>query len=363
MNQSLTNKEVAFIIFGSVVGSGIIAMPRIVGAIVGTGAWISILISTSMALMAVYVNLRVGYTFKDKSIYEYSEQLVGKFFAKIIITAYIVFFFLMTVYLIELSARLVKISILVKTPMWAIVLFYFALVFYSTKEGIGLIAKVSQIYGIVIIIGVFIIHVLMFTQGEVVNLRPLFYPVPISEYIYAAQKITMSFFGVEILSVISLSDSNKGVIKHGIYMILFIGIIYILIVESCISVMGINDIVNYTDTLLAAVRRINIQFLEIFKRIDGIFLLVLITSSFSTVMLYIYGTSFLLNKSFKRLSFKTWDSIVCAIGFILVLFPKTSYGRFAKLKPFIGYLGMACMFFIPIIFLIIIKVKKYDKKI
>ncbi len=365
MNEPLTNRQIALMVFGGIVGYGIMGLPKNIAEVAGTGGWIPLLITTVIAIIAGYMFTYLGYVHTEKTIYDYSTLLTGKFIGNILILMYIIYFFSLFTMVSRVSSELISLTILIKTPISVLVLVLLLVSYYGITKKLKGIGRICELYGITTIFLSLIIHILISTQGNLINLRPLIPPLGIVTYV---KSIPASIFailvGVEVISLIPFNRNinNKKVFKYVSFMILFIGFFYIFIVESCISVLGVDNIVYYNNSLMATIRRINIEFLQFLSRLDAIFLTLWIMAIFTSILLNAYATVFLLSKWFKRVSFNKLAFIVIVLGFFTSMLPKTLQDVQKNIK-LIGYFSIFTVLVIPLIFVIITKVKKYDKKI
>ena len=74
MNEYLTNKQIAFVIFGALIGYGVMVLPKQVAENAGTGGWVSILLATVVAVLLTYVITYLGYHHKNKTLYRYGPK-------------------------------------------------------------------------------------------------------------------------------------------------------------------------------------------------------------------------------------------------------------------------------------------------
>ncbi|SHJ80651.1 GerAB/ArcD/ProY family transporter [Tepidibacter formicigenes] len=362
MNESLTNRQIAFVIFGVIVGYGIMSLPKNIAENIGTGAWIVLIGATGIAVIFTYVFTYLAYIHKNKTLCEYSEILTGKFISRLIVFIYTVEFFLFSSLVIRAASEVIKLNILLKTPIWSISLLFFIVIYYAVIKGLRVVGRICELYGFVIIIIMLFTHILLFTQGELINLKPFILPLSIKTYIKASVTTVIPLLGIEVIAFIPFDkNNNKKVFKYGILMTIFIGFLYILVVESCISVMGVDTIINYHNALLATIRRVDIEQLQFFRRLDGFVLLIWIMAVFTTATLFSYGTSFFASKCFN-VEFKIITPIVIILSFIVSLIPKTTM-EVRNILDYIGYLAIINGGVIPLILLIITKVRRYDKKI
>ncbi|MBZ9686750.1 spore germination protein [Clostridium estertheticum] len=365
MNEHLTNRQIAFMVFGGIIGYGIMSLPKDIAEVSGTGGWIPLLITTVIVVIAGYMFTYLGYVHKEKTIYDYSVLLTGKFIGNILILIYIIYFFSLFTMVSRASSEVINLSVLIKTPTSVLALIILLISYYAITKKLKGIGRICELYGMIIIFLALIIHTLISTQGNLNNLRPFVPPVGIVAYLKAIPtSIFALLVGVEAIALIPFNKNinDKKVFKYVTFMIIFIGLFYIFIVESCISVLGVDSIIYYNDALLATIRRINIEFLEFLSRLDGFFIAAWIMAIFNSILINAYATVFLLSKWFKKISFNKLAFIVIVIGFFTSLLPKT-LEDVQKIIKFTGYLSIFTVLVIPLILVIITKVKKYDKKV
>lgn len=364
MRDYITNRQMSFIIFGIVLGYGVINIPKDIAENAGTGGWVPILIGTVIAIIFTYIITYLGYVYKNKTIYEYCPLLTGKTIALIIISIYSVYYFLLFTMIMRVASETIKLTILLKTPVWVIILAFLIVVYYSVINNFRTIARICEIYGIIIIIIALIIHISMFTQGKLINMKPFFVVEDIPAYLKSTVVTIFPFIGVEILMIIPFNkkENNRNIFKYTVFMMALIGMLYIVVVESCISVIGVEGIVQYKASLYAAIRRVDIEKFEMFRRLDSIFIIGWIMVIFCSLTLTSYGCVFLTSKLLKKSQSKLLIFIVFVISYIVAQIPDTMT-QIEKVIDYTGYLSLFTMFLVPLILLIITKVKKYDKKI
>lgn len=358
MKETLTNKQIAFVIFQIVVGYGIVGIPKKVTEIGGTGGWITLVISTIIFILITNMFLYLGYTHKNKTIYEYSESLVGTYVSKLIVVLYIFYFTLFSSSLIRICSETIKITIFEKTPTMAFIISFYLILYYTVIKRLRVFARLSEIYGIIFIIVILIIQFIMFTSGDYVNLRPFMITEAIPAYFSSIPDLLFSFYGVEIIAIIPLcAKNNRNVFKYSSIMMCFIGFLYIIIVESCISLMGVDNVIQYKDALFVAIRRLDIPYLEILRRPDGIFIMAWLMSLICTIIGTAYASVVMLSKLFSKTPFNLITAAYILVSFFICKIPKTLF-QAEDLITFINYFGIIPVFIIPLILSIITKVKK-----
>lgn len=361
MNETLTNKQIAFVIFQIVVGYGIVGLPKKIAEIGGTGGWITLLLSTLIFILITNMFLYLGHTHKNQTLYEYSESLVGKYLSKLIVIVYITYFTLFSTSLIRISSETIKITVFEKTPAIVFIINFYLILYYTIIKRLRVFARLSEIYGIIFIIAILIIQFIMFTSGDYINLRPFIVAEDIPTYLSGIPKILFSFYGIEIVAIIPLCrENNKNVFKYASIMVGFIGFLYIIIVESSISLMGVDNIVYYQDALFVAIRRLDIPYLEFLRRPDGIFIMAWLMSLICTTIGTAYGAVVLLSKLFNKIPFNLITATYILMSFAICRMPKTLF-QVNDLITFVNNFGVIPVFIIPLVLTIITKIKNRTK--
>jgi len=362
MNTPLTNRQIAFVVYCTIVGFGIIGIPRDMAEAGGTGGWIPVAILTVIFMLNVYIISYLGYINHDKTLLEYSERLVGKFFTRIIAVIYSIYFFMYFTFITRIYAETVRITMLPRTPSWVITFVFFLLLYYSISKGLNVIVRVCEMYGFINIVGNIFMSIIIFTQGEIINIRPLFVEEDLTMYLSGTSKLIFAFLGGEMLFMIPFSkEKNSKVFKYAPAIVGIIGAMYILIGESAISIGGIELVKLYKASVFNVVRGLDVPYLEILRRLDGIYIIVWSLNIICSLSLWGYGVQQCINKGMKIKENKFILALIISAGFITAQIPKST-NDVEKLLKYNGYLGYITSLSIPLILLIITKVKKYDKK-
>lgn len=364
MKETITNRQIALMVFGGIVAYGVIGLPKDIAEAAGTGGWIPLLATTVIVIFAGYMFTYLGYVHTEKTIYEYTLLLTGKIIGNLLMLIYILYFFVLFTMESRISSEIISLAILVKTPVYALVLVFLLVAFYGVTKRLKGVGIICEFYGILVIIFGLIIDVLISTQGNLINIKPFIPPLGMSTYLKAIPKSIFALLvGVEVIALIPFNKkvNDKKVFRYVTLMVTFIGFLYIFIFESCISVLGVDNIIYYDDALLATIRRINIEPLEFLSRLDGIFILAWTITIYTTILIYAHAAVFLLSKWIKKISYNRLAFIVISAGFFIAMLPKTM-DDVKKVIKYIGYGSILTVLVIPLILIIITKVKKYDKK-
>lgn len=362
MKKFISNAQILSVLYCVIFAYGVINLPQRVAKSAGTGGWVSLLIATIIFVFITYIITKLQYTFEGKTLPEYSQKLTGKFFTYIIAIFNIAYCFTFFTMLTRGYCDTIRIVILSKTPVIYLCLLFYLVLCYVLLNGLNVIARICQIYGFIIIIGTIVINTILFTQGEIVQIKPLFVTNNIMVYLKAVLQMILPLAGIEIAFVIPLSRNiNKGIHKYSILLMAFIGLLYIYIVESAFSVGGVSLIINSQVALFSISNGVDVPFAEIFLRLDIVYLIVWTMLAMCSLSMWGYAVVTFINKIFKNINYSFVVIITTTISFILSQVPR-SMKQVDLILNINAYFGILIIFIIPCILYAITKVKKYDKK-
>lgn len=362
MNTFLTNKQISFILYCIIIGYGVINIPKNAAEAAGTGSWLSILIATIIFMVIAYMITYLQYIYAGETLYEYSSRLVGKLITHIFVVIFGIYFFVNFSMIIRLYAEIIKLTILINTPITYICILFYIVICYALTKGLNVIARMCEIYGFLNLVGFIFVNSLLITKGNSLNIRPLFVIEDLTSYLKATSSMALPFLGMEMLLFIPISKTkNKNILKYTTLMIGFIGIIYIYIVESTISVVGIDTVIYLKESIFTIVRGVDLPYLEFIRRLDGVYIIFWTMNIVCALSLWGYGVTIIISKLSKDIKYNYIAIAITFISFVFSQLPKTKDQAELIIK-YNSYFGIISSAVIPAILLFITKVKKYDNQ-
>lgn len=303
MNNGVTNRQLFFIIIVSMMGFSAVEIPKIMVEAAGTGAWFSLLIGAVFFALDVLMLVYLGEVYKGKSLFEYSQLLIGKIGSGVFCVIYILYFFILLTFVVRTSADIIKAEILYKTPLWSTMLLLLSVSLFAASKGVTHLARISEFLGLIVLIVGFILQFTTFTQGNLLNMLPLFESEEIGRYFRALPSTIFCFLGFEVITIIPFTKrNNKNSFWAAPAAVLLLCLYFIIIILSCGSVLGVDDIIHYDYPLLTAIRRLDIASLDFAKRLDLFFIMAWLTSTFCLTSMLSYTTAAYTKKIFPKLN-------------------------------------------------------------
>ena len=360
LEKHVSNRQLFFIIFITLSSFSIAELPKTMARSAGTGAWVPLLLATFFFSFAVAVITYLGNLFKGKTLFEYSTLLTGKFATYCFTGIYILYFFGVLSMLLRSGAEVIKLEILFKTPIWATMFALLLLSGYAASKEISNIARIFEFFGYILVLTILSFSVEMYIFGNTLNMLPLFDFKEVNAYIKALPLAIMPFLGIEVLTIIPLSKANgKKAIWYSMSGILAVCVFYILVVYLTYMLVGVEDSKNYKDALFVGIRLLDIEMLQFLKRFDIIAFMVWIFIMFCTLTIITYTVSKYTHKIFSKANNYRVLIIVSVLAYVAALLP-ASYNEATQILTYLTmYFGVVPAFLIPMILLIVAKVKKY----
>ncbi|MCT4596812.1 MAG: spore germination protein [Vallitalea sp.] len=364
MNSSLTGKQISYLLFGITMGYAVLSIPKNVAEKGGTGGWMVVIVGVIITIVLSQMFIYVGTYFTNETMDEYLPKLTGNFISYCIIIIFAIYTFLVGTLIARLTCETIRLTMLIHTPVWALCVLLLFVSFYSMTKSFQSLGRIAEIFGMIIIIFGIMIFTIIFTQGKITNIKPIFAFSEI-DFFGTLSVIGFSLTGLEIFPIIPMHNNKKEISKNIIIIQLIIGFMYILIIECCISVMGVESIIKYEETLFATMRRIELPQLQFLKRIDGIFLIVWLLALYFTVLYECYITVYFTEKLIKvnKASDKNKNIIILIIFIIsiIVCLAPSSLLETKSILNIIGYVGIGINIGLPLILFILTKLKKNKK--
>ena len=362
MTEGVSNYQIFCILFLGIAGFSLMGLPKVIAEHMGTGGWVSIILTAVIFTGVAYLHAYLAYNNKDKVFFDYSKKLIGSFLTFFFSIIYMLYSFAAFTLMNRLVADIIMKILLPNTPIWAILLPMVLVVYFAVTRGLSNIGRLFEVTFFIVLPTMFFIHLIMFTQGEYVNIQPFFNASKIPDYIKGLQYTIIPFIGFELLTVIPVTkNNNKRLYRYVTLTPLAIASLYIYLLESVFSIVNTNEIVYYKDALAVAIRRIDAPFLQFLRRLDSLFFLIWVLSVFSTLVIISYTTVTYTRKITGSNRGIIPFIIFTASFFIGIMIPE--YDQAEKMFDYIfTYFGVIPALIIPLIVLTAMKVKKNDVK-
>lgn len=353
--KMLSISQFTFVIIQAQIGVGLLSLPYVVHKHAGHDGWISTLLAGIGVFLLLLIMWLLGKRFPKDTIYEYSSKIVGKYIGIVISYLYILFFFIVSIYVVVLTISTLKKWILTFTPPYVLVIFIVGTGVYLAKENLKVIGRFFTFVCILIFFLIFF----EFCSYNNVNYRYLF-PVGqagVKNIILGAHDALISMMGFEFILVLFpyVKAKPNKILKAGTISISFVSLLYTFFLITSYMSFSKAEIAIVPEPILYLLKSLSY---EVIERLDLVFLSIWVVPILTSFVTYLYLTSFGISKllKFKNHS-KTTIITGLAIAIICIFVPQSEefITKFGTLLSFISYFFI---FVLPLILLIISFIRK-----
>ncbi len=360
VKSAVTNRQIFFLLYLTLTTYTIINIPKVLAQQAGRAAWVPILLVAAVFSLFVIIIVHLGNMFPGKMLFEYSQEIVGKFLAYVLSFYMVVYFSMVAIFFNIQLANVLKAEFFPKTPFWAMLIAGVAVFGCIAYKGVNSVARFFEIIGPIYLFTAIATHVIMLTQGNLNSIQPLFQASQMPRYLTATKDVILSFLGIEILMIIPFTrDNGKKATRVAFFSLLFIGFFYVLVVETSIMMLGYKDIQNYNYALIEAIKLVDNPVLE---RFDILYLTVGFSGLIAGVCAVYLALAEYACKIFSKVDRKI---IVLLAGVLIVALSLVAQAAKDSALFFEGVIpvtGLVSAFLIPSLLLVIAKVRRLGQK-
>ena len=322
--------------------------------------WIALLLSIPYTVLICLPILYLSNKFKDLTIIEYTEKILGKSFGKTLDILYTFYLLMFTFILVAVLTEILNSTMFPETPTWATTLLMLLTCSYVAFKGLVAIARGAEIFVPFIFGVVFLFIILGFKNYDYNILFPIFSDSNFKEINIGAIDIGMKFSDIIILAMITphlekKEDLNKVFIKSVIYSILLI----IIVVVATQLALGIEYAKHANFPFFIFTRLINL--FDFIQRIDALFVVAWMAGNIGKISGYLYFTTVAFTQTIGKTNNKTYIIPVSIIIFIITILIKDrrsilGVGKF--LTKIILITSLIFIFIIPLITVIVYFIRR-----
>ena len=334
----ITERQFAALIANTMIGVGILTLPRTAAQSVGTGGISGIILAGFFSLISLLIILKLGLVFPDKTIVEFLPEVIGKYPGNFFSLLIIIYWFFISALALRVFSELLLSAIFDKTPLNVLILTMLLTMLFFLRHDVQVIARINEIYLFFIIFTAILGISLVYKKIEYINLFPFLGDKGISGLFKGSFNLLFAYLGFEISSVLIPSITTKKLTyNYGVKGFLIPFILYVLVVFAGIGVFSAEELINMTWPTMELVKVTNIPGI-VFERLEALFISFWVLAVFTTVSNFYYASILSLTQLFKLDDHKTLLFPLSPLLYIISLSPCSIFRVFAWVD-YAGYLG------------------------
>lgn len=310
----ISAQQFALIMYLYIIGTAALVQPHTLVSIAGQDAWFSVIIVGIIQPGLITLYLKLGFRYPQQTIIQYGRLLTGKWFGSAIAVIYMLYFLILTAYVIRNIGNFIGSVVLPQTPLVVNMAVILIPAVYGCFLGIEVIGRTGEIL-FPWAMSVFIITALLLIPkmhpGE---LFPMF-PEGIMPSIKAGYPL-LGFPSLEIaicLMLIPFVQNQKKIKKY--FYITSVGTLISGTLLSLITVMvlGVDLTARSPYAVYDVAREIRIE--RVMERAEVIVGIIWLITSFMKLLICLYVTVIATVQCFNVISYK---NLVIPFSFLLL---------------------------------------------
>ena len=243
-NDRISIGQMVIILVLTLIGVGILTLPRELAEIVGTDGWLALLAGGIAAMVIAFLHGYIIKLFPNEDFFEILRLTLTKPIAYLI-SIFLCLYFIGNVALItRLYEKVIKTVLLPRTPGQVIVITMLLVVIYLVRVGIEPMARLSNVLFPFTVVLVTILFALTSVEVDFSELRPFFQASPM-DLLEASNVVIFSLLGFELLLIFGthLREPEKAA-KIGPIAVGLVVVFYLLLNVSVLGNFGEKQIKN-----------------------------------------------------------------------------------------------------------------------
>lgn len=349
LKDKISTVQATLTVASTIIGVGILTLPRTVTEAMGTpDAWMAVLLGGMIAMAAGYVLIKLNEKFPEKTFYQYSELIVGRFLGRVFSLLLILHFALFAGFEVRMLAELVRTYLLHKTPIELIVITFLGAGIYLVVGGVNPLVRLLEAHFPIIIFLAAVIVSLSFREVELENLRPVL-AKGLKPLVKGIKATTLSYTGYESMLILTAFMKKR----HQAVKTILVGvgipmILYTVIVIVAVGALTVEEVKTLTWPLATLSVEIELPG-GIIERFEVVFIVLWILIIYTSFVVPYYLSGLGLGQIFKR-DINSFMYGLLLVIYLVAMVPPDINTVF-KLGDLIGYTGLAAGGLVPFILL------------
>ncbi|WP_054938891.1 GerAB/ArcD/ProY family transporter [Paenibacillus ihuae] len=350
-DDRITATQAAVFLNNTVLGAGILTLPRGVSEAVKTpDAWLSVILGGVIVMAVIVLMVKISQQFPGKTIFQYAGKIVGRVPGVFLCLPLIIFFLIIAGFEIRSLAEVTLFFLLEGTPIWAITLPFIWVGAYLVYGGINSIARVFQIIFPISIMILIICYGFSLRIFDINNLRPVL-GSGILPVLNGLKSTVLVYSGCEVvMTLVAFMQQPRHAVKA---MLLGIGIpvvLYLLTVIMVIGGVSIDSVITSTWPTIDLIRSFEIPGF-LFERMEFPLMVIWLMQMFCNFCSFFFQASLGISQVFRLPIHPVIYALVPVI-FISAMVPKSINDVFS-LGDTIGKMSIVLFFLLPFLLSVI----------
>lgn len=341
--NQLTSNQAMFILFGSIVGVGILTLPRDAAQSAGQDAWISVLLGGCIPLFVVVMIALLGRRLPGLTLVEMTDAVFGRYLGKVFSLIYIIWPLLLIIVITRHFIFIVNNYLLPQTPVWVLVLLILLAVGYLAKEDAKVLGRISELF-FYLAFPVYFLLLPSLHEASILNFLPVG-DAGLQPILKGAVSCALVYSGSSVLLVILPFITRPAeVLRIGLKGVIVTILTYFYMVVIAISVFGGDGVRALRWPVLVLLKTVEVPVIE---RMEFLFLIMWVPVFYRVVAVHWFAAAF---SCARMLGLRNHKLVVWAVlpllfvGMLLI----RDVDQLGKYATWVGLTGIAIDVLLPL---------------
>jgi spore germination protein len=354
--RQITTIQAAAVLISTIIGVGVLALPLFAVRAADTGAPLVTFLGIVLSFIGLWLLAKLGMRFPNKSIIQYSEDILGKWIALVGSLFVIAFFAILTSLAAREFGEVVITSVLKRTPLEVTVIVMLLLAAFSARNDVTTFAYIHHFYLPILVGPALIIVALSLKNADWIYLQPM---IGNDRHGFGEGILTVAalFQGSFVLTmVIPAMRRPENAVKASVAGLFISGGLYLSIVIAAVGVFGAEETKRLLWPTLELAKTTTLP-ANILERLDAAFLAVWVTAVFTTLFSTYYLTIHSIGKLIRLNDNKMLSMFVLPYVYIMAMLPQSILQMY-EIIEIVGRIGLLITIVYPLLLFLVAIIRR-----
>lgn len=346
MKTSISSRQLAFLVLNSMVGVGILSLPRVLIEKAGTHAWVPVLLGGIFPIVGIWVQVTLCKRHPKLDFVRLNRRLLGRVVGSVVPVFFIIYAALMVAMISRSFTDMVVIMLFQRTPRPALLILFLMSVAYVVQLGVRVVGRLNELlFYLVLPITLLLLPTLQ--VAKITNLMP-FGEMDLKGIAAGTLSTAFSYLGFELVMFFYWQvEEQHEILRYSWMATAFVIVQYTFIVTVTLLVLGLELVRKLGYPSLSVLRVVSIP---VFERIELLFIILYTALVFRPVTNYYLVVSETLCRLWGSKGMKISPWLLLVPLSTVSLWPKNATAV-QKLMELVGKTGLGLSLGVPILLL------------
>ncbi|KAB3540958.1 GerAB/ArcD/ProY family transporter [Alkaliphilus pronyensis] len=360
-NDKISPSQIANVLVLMMLGTGILTLPRTLTEAAATDWWIVLIIGGLGITLIAIAQAYIVKSFPGKSYMEIISATLSKPVAYIYIIFLVLFLIILNGFLVRILAEVVKMFLLLATPLEVIILSLLLVIVYLVRQGIEALGRLAELLLPIILVLSLVLVALTIGNSDYTNLLPVF-QISFTDVVKALPVVLFSFLGFEFVLIFgTYVNKTNELTKYTGGAVLVILFLYIILNLATILTFGTVQITHLIWPTLSLFKTIEFPGLFI-ENVEALVMALWVIIVFMSIAPVLLAKVVLLTDLIKGKEFNYLALPLIPLIYFVSLVGDNLAEAYMLLDMFTLYAATIVAFIFPTLILIAMLVKKKLKR-